>query len=800
MAMLGCLVSLIVLVQLFQVAFSCPCSWTTCRHQWRNDWRPSNPPQGACVNQRRDAHFIYTRHKSTGSCPSSRGCSHSSQWKKLCSCREVYSCPYNHWTRWTGNVPSGTCRKQSRLRSYNEAVRYVIRQNSCGGIKSRCGAAQYDYRTFCACRFAVCSLGQWSSWTDLSKPVSNDHCASQKRRRSYTFTWAYMPRRDNCNGVEPQSCPRDQEETREKVVTCSPLPRPPNGKWDREDCVVNSQVCTSYCRLQCNIRNGYEISGTDARRCQTNGQWSTPWNSYCKDVQAPTIVCPSPRVVGNDIGKNKARITLPTVVATDNDGKVPRVTNDVGAAVKDFEIKDTYHIVKYTAIDETGNNASCFWQVTVKDTERPTAVTCPDDIKVETNQNLIRVNWKYPTFVDNYDKPPLRISSNKNPGVLFPWGKHKVIYTAFDRANNNGSCEFFVEVGPVKCPLFDPPQHGTRACNKNVQSSNYEMFCNVQCKKGYAFADSTPQLYMCESNGIWKTMTNGVATPLANSEKKPWPDCAPEEAASAAKKEFTFYTGACIGDEGQALNQIRNNFLIAIRNTPLAKFLLCDISQGLDCVVNNVKVYCGSRSKRSGGSETQRIITFDFIMSDTHPSADHQILVEKLQKMLKELGDLEIYLKTKLPSLSNMPSLTVEAKQATAFCPAPKVKRILDGQGSEIERSICVECPIGTHYSNNTQSCNLCEVGNYQDNIGQTSCKPCPPGKLSIEQGATNVTQCYDACKPGEYAHVTTGGAVTCLACPIGSYQPKALSKSCLKCPQGKTTSRVGASALEDCS
>lgn len=68
-----------------------------------------------------------------------------------------------------------------------------------------------------------------------------------------------------------------------------------------------------------------------------------------------------------------------------------------------------------------------------------------------------------------------------------------------------------------------------------------------------------------------------------------------EEAASAAMKEFTFYTGACTGDENQALNQIRINFLNAIKNTPLAKFLLCDMSQDLDCVVSNVKIYCGSR-------------------------------------------------------------------------------------------------------------------------------------------------------------------------------------------------------------
>lgn len=84
--------------------------------------------------------------------------------------------------------------------------------------------------------------------------------------------------------------------------------------------------------------------------------------------------------------------------------------------------------------------------------------TCPKDIKRQTNQNEIRVTWNYPVFEDNYDKPPvqLHISSNKNPGVLFSWGRHQVIYEARDRAGNKATCEFFVEVGRklqtnVKC-------------------------------------------------------------------------------------------------------------------------------------------------------------------------------------------------------------------------------------------------------------------------------------------------------------------------------------------------------------
>ena len=75
--------------------------------------------------------------------------------------------------------------------------------------------------------------------------------------------------------------------------------------------------------------------------------------------------------------------------------------------------------------------------------------SCPKDIKTQTNQNEVRVTWDYPEFEDNFDKPPvqLRITSNRNPGAQFPWGRYQVLYEATDRAGNKAACEFFVEVG-----------------------------------------------------------------------------------------------------------------------------------------------------------------------------------------------------------------------------------------------------------------------------------------------------------------------------------------------------------------
>lgn len=94
-----------------------------------------------------------------------------------------------------------------------------------------------------------------------------------------------------------------------------------------------------------------------------------------------------------------------------------------------------------------------------------------------------------------------------------------------------------------------------------------------------------------------------------------------EQNVNAAKKNFTFYTGSCEDNEQEALARIRLNFLNAVQNSPLANYALCDVSQGQDCVVENVKVYCGQNSrKRSVGG--QRVITFDFVIKDMKASSD----------------------------------------------------------------------------------------------------------------------------------------------------------------------------------
>jgi len=433
--------------------------------------------------------------------------------------------------------------------------------------------------------------------------------------------------------------------------------------------------------------------------------------------------------------------------------------------------------------------------------------SCPNDIKKQTNDNEIRVTWDYPVFEDNVDKPPeqLLISSNRNPGANFPWGRYQVLYEASDRAGNKATCEFFVEVGPVACTYFDAPEYGVRACNKETLNSNgatYEMVCVVQCKQGYAFADeTTPSTYMCQSDGTWNKLLHGgqILAPVLPKSQQPWPDCAPEQNVNSAKKNFTFYTGSCSADEQEALTRIRLNFLDAVKSSAIANFALCSVSQGQDCVVENVKVYCGTNSRRRRGLDSsERIITFDFVIHDKNASSDPAVEAAKLKKMMQDLDTLEKFVKESFPNDANMPGMTVSAAASSAACPIGKVVVVVPGNKSKLERTVCVECPTGTYYNRDSQTCENCQEGTFQNSTGQLSCNPCPAGTWTLSGHARNSTECFEICEPGEYTKIEESGIVNCLMCPLGTYQPKFRETECLPCPSG-TTAQKGSASVNDC-
>ncbi|XP_028410904.1 uncharacterized protein LOC114533564 isoform X4 [Dendronephthya gigantea] len=75
----------------------------------------------------------------------------------------------------------------------------------------------------------------------------------------------------------------------------------------------------------------------------------------------------------------------------------------------------------------------------------------------------------------------------------------------------------------------------------------------------------------------------------------------------------------------------------------------------------------------------------------------------------------------------------------TCYEPTPKQSHSpYCPSGSAIYKDVCVECPRGSYLDQNKTKCEPCPVTEYQDSAGQTSCKKCKSTKTSTATGAEN--------------------------------------------------------------
>ncbi|KAM7291203.1 uncharacterized protein ISCGN_027778 [Ixodes scapularis] len=103
------------------------------------------------------------------------------------------------------------------------------------------------------------------------------------------------------------------------------------------------------------------------------------------------------------------------------------------------------HTVHYTAIDESGNEATCKFQVNVTHKEPPKVEKCPDTVSaLATTLDGVLVTWDEPEFSDNVEVS--EVTNTLDSGTMFTIGVHTVHYTAMDLSENEATCKFQVNV------------------------------------------------------------------------------------------------------------------------------------------------------------------------------------------------------------------------------------------------------------------------------------------------------------------------------------------------------------------
>lgn len=120
----------------------------------------------------------------------------------------------------------------------------------------------------------------------------------------------------------------------------------------------------------------------------------------------------------------------------------------------------------------------------------------------------------------------------------------------------------------------------------------------------------------------------------------------------------------------------------------------------------------------------------------------------------------------------------------------------LPGSTSDPTRTFCTPCTPGTANPTPGGLCSSCAAGQYANSFGALKCVACPAGQFNPN---TTATYCQ-ACLPGTYQNAVgqpacidclagtfqpNSGAYLCYNCPTGTYQNATKATSCLSCPAG---------------
>lgn len=144
----------------------------------------------------------------------------------------------------------------------------------------------------------------------------------------------------------------------------------------------------------------------------------------------------------------------------------------------------------------------------------------------------------------------------------------------------------------------------------------------------------------------------------------------------------------------------------------------------------------------------------------------------------------------------NCPIGTFQSSEGAQTCQKCPNGTSTSRERVESESACWPLCPRGHFSHTGVEPCNSCSTGTYQPVSGQTFCIRCPSGLLTSQPGADRMELCRKPCRPGEQSW---DGLEPCQKCPKNFYQPSGQSTSCAICPGDLVTLQAGATSLTNC-
>ncbi|XP_067041101.1 sushi, von Willebrand factor type A, EGF and pentraxin domain-containing protein 1-like [Acropora muricata] len=391
-----------------------------------------------------------------------------------------------------------------------------------------------------------------------------------------------------------------------------------------------------------------------------------------------------------------------------------------------------------------------------------------------------------PTYSDNSGLPVVIFTEAIN-GSQFSVGQHQITYTATDQANNVKSCHFFIVVSPVKCQPYDPPINGLIACSYSAIFTGD--LCSVSCNVNYEFSRVPALFYICKDEGKWDLFFFDPRV----EDVMPWPDCTEEYVPGAARKgmEWQYFVGNCSDPAVQesAKVQFQTGLNSVFGDTP-------DWCQSQNiCSLDNIKITCGkTQTNRKRRSVPQDVIIIDLDVSFITQNNNFRKAVSDLESNVARAKVSSKMQAIQVSSSERMTLNTVNETETYGVCVNGSVFGLNPTSG---HNQRCQNCPVGTFFDIKERNCVACPQDTYNPVTGQVGlCRVCPQGTFTVNNGSKNISQCLDACQPGEFS---TTGLANCLKCPVNTYQSLARQQTCQQCPGSTVTIGIGAKSISGC-
>jgi gliding motility-associated-like protein len=178
----------------------------------------------------------------------------------------------------------------------------------------------------------------------------------------------------------------------------------------------------------------------------------------------PVITCPANFTV--EIKGTACDTIVNWIPATATDNCPGFVSVSVsGNLIPGVSLPGGTSVIRYTAVDLSGNTATCSFVIAVKELVKPT-IQCPPNVSVSVDNTMHGTcggvaTWALPQVNDNCAPAgAINVTSTHAPGSFFSLGNTFVTYAATDPSGNVATCNLVVNVSDKTAPVFSycPPE------------------------------------------------------------------------------------------------------------------------------------------------------------------------------------------------------------------------------------------------------------------------------------------------------------------------------------------------------